>query len=187
LDKEIESAVSHFLNPYFKIGKFYKYNEFKDKLIESMTEAISNGLTDKIKHVYPDSRVKELISISLKRFRSRHKIEVLDGMAWSVDLKKVLKKFFIDFTRNLFKKENEEDLYKTDISTGIKKKELPAIDFSVIFDINLEIEDYHNKLEDLLKESKIDAVEKHMLIKTKVQEFEKVKRKSLIKQGLVPK
>ena len=183
-EKDFESAISEFLSPYFKFGKFYNYNDFKDKLNDSLTGAISCGLTDKVKQTCPESNIKELVSTGLEKFRSRHKIKVLDGMAWTLDLKKVLVSILKKFTDGIFKKEREGDIYKPVISGPIDTKdteELPSVDFSAIFDINLEIEDYRVKLEDLLKDSKMGMVEKRMLIRTKVQEFLMVKRKGLVK------
>jgi len=123
-------------------------------------------------------------------FRTRHRIKVLDGMAWSVDLKKVLTSILKDFADNLFTEEKETEIYSPVLEgpkDGGEIEELSTVDFSAIFDINLEIEDYRGKLEDLLKESKMGMVEKRMLIRTKVQEFQMVKRKGLVKEGLVPK
>jgi len=188
--KEIESAISQFLNPYFKFGKFYNYNDFKDKLIDSLTEAISSGLTDKVKERCQELCIKESISNSLENFRAHHKIKVLDGLAWSVDLKKVLTSILKNFVDNLFSEEKGKDIYQPTLPLAKVEEdieELPEVNFSAIFDINLEIEDYRAKLEALLKDSKMGRIEKTMLIRTKVQELQMVKRKGMYKQGSVQK
>ena len=54
-------------------------------------------------------------------------------------------------------------------------------DFSAIFDLNLEIEDYRQKLEDSLKDSNLGLIQKRNLIRKKVQEFTMQKRKGYLK------
>ena len=51
-----------------------------------------------------------------------------------------------------------------------------AIDYDSIWDLCLEVSDYQEKLEELLKTSRIRLVEKRKLIRQKVQEFKDAKR-----------
>jgi hypothetical protein len=99
---EIENAVSQFLHSYFRFGKFYKYEEFKDILIQSLADYINSGLTEKMRKPSSLDVLKKLISNVLTEFRSIHKIKELDGAAWVNDLKPVLKGFALRFVENLF-------------------------------------------------------------------------------------
>ncbi len=51
------------------------------------------------------------------------------------------------------------------------------VDFDSIFDKNLDVGEYQEKLEELLRKSRIGIVEKRKLIRQKVQEFKDAKRK----------
>ena len=51
------------------------------------------------------------------------------------------------------------------------------VDFDSIFDKNLDVGEYTEKLEELLRKSRIGIVEKRKLIRQKVQEFKDAKRK----------
>jgi hypothetical protein len=100
--KVIESSITNFLNSYLKFGIFFKFDEFKDLLIQNLAEFINSGLTGKVKEFYPIEKLKKLILNTIDEFRSIHKIKELDGSAWVYDLKPVLKEFLINFFDNLF-------------------------------------------------------------------------------------
>ena len=51
------------------------------------------------------------------------------------------------------------------------------IDFDSIFDLNLSIEEYSEKLQELLDKSGVGIVEKRKLFRQKTQEFKDEKRK----------
>jgi len=98
---DIDNGIVSFLNSYFKFGKFYDYDEFEEKLKNSLAEYINSGLTERYKK--PDSLefLKKLITEVLNQFRTIHTIKKLDGAAWVNDLKPSLKNFFIKFTNDL--------------------------------------------------------------------------------------
>ena len=98
---DIDNGIVSFLNSYFKFGKFYDYNEFEEKLKNSLAEYINNGLTERYKK--PDSLefLRKLITDVLSEFRMVHAIKKLDGAAWVNDLKSLLKNFFIKFINEL--------------------------------------------------------------------------------------
>jgi len=123
---------------------------------------------------------------TIKIFRTIHKIEVLDGAAWVNDLNPVLKKIVFNFIDNLLepiKSEPEKIQIEYEEVKQVKaldiKNETPQddINFIDIFDLNLEIEEFRQKLEETLKESNLSLIEKRNLIRKKVQEFTMQKRK----------
>jgi hypothetical protein len=48
-NKEIENAVSQFLASYFKFGKLYNYDDFKELLVKNLAEDLTSALSDKYK------------------------------------------------------------------------------------------------------------------------------------------
>ncbi|MFX0072137.1 MAG: hypothetical protein ACFFAO_13700 [Candidatus Hermodarchaeota archaeon] len=52
-----------------------------------------------------------------------------------------------------------------------------TIDFDSIFDLNLSVEEYTEKLQTLLDESQVGIVQKRKLLRQKVQEFKDEKRR----------
>lgn len=51
------------------------------------------------------------------------------------------------------------------------------IDFDSIFDLNLTIEEYSEKLQEILDNSRLGIVERRKLLRQKIQEFKDEKRK----------
>ncbi len=182
--KEIEDSVKNLLASYLKFGSFYNYEEFKEILIKSLAEFMNAGLTDNLKPSHPKGVLETLISKALEEFREIHQIKILDGLAWVNDLKPVLKKFVTKFVDELFKPKkapfSPEIIEKEPPEKEKLKEEKPSdeIDFSVIFNIDLEVEEYRNKLEKLLETSKHTSIEKRNIIRMKVQEFKMEKRKN---------
>ncbi|MBD3254350.1 MAG: hypothetical protein GF383_04615 [Candidatus Lokiarchaeota archaeon] len=62
---------------------------------------------------------------------------------------------------------------------SMDKKLSKTIDYESIFDIELSIEEYSEKLEDLLKHSRIGIVEQRKILRQKVQEFKDKKKRHL--------
>ncbi|MFX1257285.1 MAG: hypothetical protein ACFFAN_05475 [Promethearchaeota archaeon] len=182
--KTVESAVTNFLTSYFRFGTFYNYEDFKEILIKSLAEYLLRGLTENVKKSYTLEMLKNIIRKSLNEFREIQQIKVLDGVAWINDLKPVLKKFVIKFVDELFLSK-ESEISQEQIVEKPKeeksKKEIPSdgIDFSELFDLNLEVEEYRNRLETSLKNSNKSMIEKRNFIRKKVQEFLMQKRKKL--------
>ncbi|MBD3254347.1 MAG: hypothetical protein GF383_04600 [Candidatus Lokiarchaeota archaeon] len=179
---EIENAINQFLTSYFKFGKFYSYDEFKEKLIQSLIDYINSGLTEKVKTQHSMSNLGGKIFRMLNDFRKINRIKVLDGLAWVNELKPVLKKFLVQLLDNMFNPKLEkpetkkiDDLQKEENDT----EKLDDVNFSAIFDLNLEVEKYREKLEALLQNSDKSIVEKRNIIRTKVQKFKMEKRKSI--------
>ena len=180
--KVIESAVTNFLTSYFMFGKFYEYDEFNEILADALAEYVNLGLTDRFKKNYPVDTLVEIINERLLKFRSIHQIKKLDGVAWINDLKPVLKRFIINFTENLFEQKEKEIPDELVEEPPIEKvqKEVEVIDgvnFSEVFDLNLDVDEYRNKLEVLLVNSNKGMIERRNIIRQKVQEFIIQKRK----------
>ena len=180
--KVIESAVTNFLTSYFMFGKFYEYDEFNEILADALAEYVNLGLTDRFKKNYPVDTLVNIINESLLRFRSIHQIKKLDGVAWINDLKPVLKRFIINFTENLFEQKEKEIPDELVEEPPIEKvqKEVEVIDgvnFSEVFDLNLDVDEYRNKLEALLVNSNKGMIERRNIMRQKVQEFIIQKRK----------
>ncbi len=101
-DKEIENAVAQFLSSYFKFGTLYNFDDFKDLLIQNMTEDIFSALTEKLKQKKSLDNIGNLILNSIVAFRKVNKRGKLDGLAWKKDLTPFLKTFAVKFISNLF-------------------------------------------------------------------------------------
>lgn len=52
-----------------------------------------------------------------------------------------------------------------------------SIDYDSILDSNLSVEEYTEKLDDLLKKNRVGIVERRKIIRQKVQEFRELIRK----------
>jgi len=52
-----------------------------------------------------------------------------------------------------------------------------SIDYDSILDTNLSVEEYTEKLDDLLKKNRVGIVERRKIIRQKVQEFRELTRK----------
>lgn len=100
--KVIESSVSSFLSSFFRFGIFYKYDEFKDNLIQFLAEYLNSGLTGKLKDTYSVENLKRSISSMLIDSKEKIANNKLDGSAWIIDLKPILKEFVKEFVNNLF-------------------------------------------------------------------------------------
>ncbi len=183
--KEIETAISQFLSSYFKFGKFYEFDTFHELLIEKLAEYIYSGLGDNLKSRFPLNIIKDEVKTELNNFREIHRIKKLDGLAWINDLKPILTSMIVKFVDNLF----ENNIKKAnDISNNRKISEVSItkddkeIDFSSLFDLNLEEDEFREKLEQELAKTNLSIIEKRTIIRTKVQEFRNEKRKALINQ-----
>lgn len=183
--KEIETAISQFLSSYFKFGKFYEFDTFHERLIEKLAEYIYLGLGDNLKSRFPLNIIKDEVKTELNNFREIHRIKKLDGLAWINDLKPILTSMIVKFVDNLF----ENNIKKAnDISNNRKISEISTtkndneIDFSSLFDLNLEEDEFRERLEQELAKTNLSIIEKRTIIRTKVQEFRNEKRKALINQ-----
>ncbi|MHA1756661.1 MAG: hypothetical protein ACTSVV_07825 [Promethearchaeota archaeon] len=183
--KEIENAISQFLSSYFKFGKFYEFDTFHERLIEKLAEYIYSGLGDNLKSRFPLNIIKDEVKTELNNFREIHRIKKLDGLAWINDLKPILTSMIVKFVDNLF----ENNIKKAnDISNNRKISEVSItkddkeIDFSSLFDLNLEEDEFRERLEQELAKTNLSIIEKRTIIRTKVQEFRNEKRKALINQ-----
>ena len=180
--KEIENVIKQFLTSYFKFGIFYDYDDFKDDLIHSFSRDLHEGLTPAYKRKFEISEIKELVGNIMKEFRSINKIKVLDGSAWKNDISKYLKKFLVNFSDNLF--EPKEKLIKPKlVKQPVQFAEQEGEpDFKALFDLNLEIEQFREKLEASLETSDLGFVQKQSIIRSKLQEFRMEKRKTFMKK-----
>jgi len=51
-----------------------------------------------------------------------------------------------------------------------------GIDYDSVLDTNLSVEEYTEKLDDMLKKNRVGIVERRKIIRQKVQEFREMKR-----------
>ncbi len=180
-DKKLEIGISQFLSSYFRQGKFYKYDQFKDLLIKTLTESIFTGLTGMVKERNPLEFINGIISNALSDFRKINKIKVMDGLAWINDLRPTLIIIVSKFVENLFEPKEIRAYRETDTGMNLDSQ-YQEIDFSDLFDLNLEIEEFREKLEEKLRPAKLGLIEKRNLVRNKVQEFTALKRKNLRKK-----
>ena len=73
--------------------------------------------------------------------------------------------------------ENEKSEEKEEKKMSDEEKLAQKVDFNSIFDLTLSVDDYTEKLNDLLDTSGLGIVEKRKLFRQKVQEFKDEKRK----------
>ncbi len=97
VDRELENSISRFLSSFFKFGQFYKYEDFKDKLIQNLTDSLYSGLTENHKFISLDI----LNSDNLFNFEKTVETQKLDGLAWIKDLIPILKEFAVKFIDRL--------------------------------------------------------------------------------------
>lgn len=100
-EKEIENAVAQFLSSYLKFGTLYNFDNFKELLIQSLTQDIYLALTESLKKKNTLDNIKYLILNVITIFNKTIKVRKLDGLAWKKDLTPILKTFVIKFVNNL--------------------------------------------------------------------------------------
>ncbi|MBY8984950.1 MAG: hypothetical protein KGD65_07785 [Candidatus Lokiarchaeota archaeon] len=99
--KEIENAVSQFLSSYFKFGRIYDFDDFKELLIRNLAEDLTSALSEKYKEGQLLDNVKRALSNLMNSFHRVKKVKKLDGLAWKNDLTPILKNYMTKFISNL--------------------------------------------------------------------------------------
>lgn len=99
--KEIENAVSQFLSSYFKFGTIYHFDDFKNLLIQNLSEDIVFSLSEKYRKANAFDNIKRSISNTINSFIKINKVRKLDGLAWKNDLTPVLKNYITKFINTL--------------------------------------------------------------------------------------
>ena len=102
LKEEFEKAISQFLSSYLRFGIFYKFEEFKEILIQNLADYINSGLTEEIRKSNSLEYLQNQISDVMKEYEKKIRIKELDGLAWINDLKPVLKIFVVEYIDKLF-------------------------------------------------------------------------------------
>jgi len=98
-EREIEGAVSQFLSSYFKFGRIYNFDDFKELLIRNLVDDITSALPSKLKTIHTGDKIKKSLLNVMNRFSRNSKVRKLDGLAWKNDLKPILKHYMT----NIFK------------------------------------------------------------------------------------
>ena len=187
--KETEKAIEQFLNSFFKFGRLYEFPDIIDILVNSLTEDIFTGLTDNFKPLYQANYLKMLISSELRENDTLEKSKKLDGVAWINDLKPILKDFLLNFTNRLLNPKSIQvidniaqfKLYekpKTEIGIQYDEDGQSDVDLNELFDINLDIEEFRQRLEETVNNMELSLIQKKKLIRVKIQEFRELKRKN---------
>jgi len=99
--KEIENAVSQFLSSYFKFGKIYNFDDFKELLVQNFAEDLTSALSEKLRRTNSLEGVKRMLFNIMSSFRRVNKAGKLDGLAWKKDLTPILKNFMTKFINGL--------------------------------------------------------------------------------------
>ncbi len=99
--KEIENAVSQFLSSYFKFGKIYNFDDFKELLVQNLAEDLTSALSEKFRRTNNLEGVKGMLFNIMSSFRRVNKVGRLDGLAWKKDLTPILKSFMTKFINSL--------------------------------------------------------------------------------------
>ncbi len=99
--KEIENAVSQFLSSYFKFGKLYNFDDFRELLVKNLAEDLTSALSEKFRRVNPIESVRRTLFNIMTSFSRVNKARRLDGHAWKNDLTPILKNYMIKFIKDL--------------------------------------------------------------------------------------
>lgn len=91
IERELENSISRFLSSFFKFGQFYKYEDFKDEMIQNLTESWYSGT----EVIALDNSLDLFISDNFLNFEKSLEKQTLDGLAWIKDLTPVLKEIII--------------------------------------------------------------------------------------------
>ncbi|MFX0052055.1 MAG: hypothetical protein ACFE75_04700 [Candidatus Hodarchaeota archaeon] len=97
VERELENSISSFLSSFLKFGQFYKYEDFKDKLIKNIIDSFHAGLPENHKLHSLDILICDILSNFEKNFENQK----LDGSAWIKDLSPILKEVVIKFVEML--------------------------------------------------------------------------------------
>jgi hypothetical protein len=100
-NKEIENAVSQFLSSYFKFGRIYDFDDFKELLVQNLAEDLISALSGKLKTIKSLDNVKRTLFNIMSSFHRVNKVQKLDGHAWKNDLTPVLKNYMSKFISSL--------------------------------------------------------------------------------------
>lgn len=180
--EELESAVNEFISPYFKFGKFYEFEKFESDLVRNFTESMYSGLSPAGKEKIHIDELLNFVGTEVKRFQFDHRIKILDGSAWKQDLtaplskilQKIMNRFFHHNGITISLEQTQADKDKHHFIDGEGED---GVDFAKLFDLNLEIEEYRERVENDLKDSNLGLIQKRNLIRKKVQEFTSKKRR----------
>jgi hypothetical protein len=99
--REIENAVSQFLSSYFKFGRIYNFDDFKELLVQNFAEDLISALSAKFRKLNPLDSVKRTLFYIMSSFHRDNIAGKLDGLAWKKDLTPILKNFMIKFINSL--------------------------------------------------------------------------------------
>ena len=99
--REIENAVSQFLSSYFKFGKIYDFEDFKELLVQNFAEDITSALSANLKRTRPFDKVRRTLFNLMISFHRVNKAKRLDGHAWKNDLTPMLKNYMTKFISTL--------------------------------------------------------------------------------------
>jgi hypothetical protein len=100
-NKEIENAVSQFLSSYFKFGKIYDYDDFKELLVKNLAEDLTSALSEKHRRGQSLDNVKRALFNIMNSFHKVNKVKKLDGLAWKSDLTPILRSYMTKFIGSL--------------------------------------------------------------------------------------
>jgi len=99
--KDIENAVSQFLSSYFKFGKIYNFDDFKELLVQNLAEDLTSALSERLRRENDTESVKRALFNIMSSFHRVNKVGRLDGLAWKNDLTPILKNFMTKFINGL--------------------------------------------------------------------------------------
>ena len=181
--KSIDNASTQLLNTYFKSGELYRFLDFYQVLIDSLTNTIYDSLTDEFKELYHKDRLRKLIRDIVVSVKDVEEREVLDGIAWINDLKPILNQLITI----IFKKVINFDILTARESLVCEEK-IPEVNFEEIKEDIGKLEDFDLKklcsldytpdqfrtlMEDTLNEADVGLIRKRNYIRGKMQEFKK--------------
>lgn len=196
----MDKNISQFLATFFKFGRLYKSENFKDKLITKLCEYMFFGLTDPLQNNSNSDTIETFIHGALINNEILNNPAPLDGLVWKKDLTPIISATLKSFLAHSFdnlcieapveideqipiedeKKQKNKDKKnkKGDKEVVVEEEDVYGIDFESIFDLDLSIDDYRDKLEVLLEKAELSLIDKRNISRAKVEEFKKKKRES---------
>lgn len=97
VERELENSISSFLSSFLKFGQIYRYDDFKGKMIQDLTDSLIAGLLENQKA----NSMNIIISDNFSDFEKTLTSQKLDGSAWIKDLTPILKEIVIKFVDTL--------------------------------------------------------------------------------------
>ncbi|MFX0027688.1 MAG: hypothetical protein ACFE8B_00640 [Candidatus Hermodarchaeota archaeon] len=97
VERELENSISSFLSSFLKFGQIYKYEDFKNNLIQDLTDSLIAGLPE----THKLDSLNNFISDNLYDLEKTLTTQKLDGSAWIKDLNPMVREIVMKFVNKV--------------------------------------------------------------------------------------